>query len=296
MTVIDLLRDSPALLIGSVFVLGLLIGSFINVVILRLPRILEQHWRAGALEILAQEAGPPDQGDTAAERITLAHPPSTCPHCGHRIRAWENIPVLSWLLLRGRCSKCGGGISVRYPLVELLTGVLSAVLAWHFGWGPELAGGLILTWSLIALSGIDIDHQLLPDVITLPLLWVGMAFSIFFVFTDPVSAIIGAMAGYLSLWLVFQAFRLATGKEGMGYGDFKLLAVLGAWLGWAALPVIILLSALVGAAVGIAMILLLGRDRQLPIPFGPYLAGAGWLALLWQDNLIGWYLNWSGLG
>ncbi|MEX0731493.1 MAG: prepilin peptidase [Aquisalimonadaceae bacterium] len=289
MTMIDLLRDSPGLLIGAVFLFSLLIGSFLNVVILRLPRMLEQEWRAGAREILEMEPA------TTDARFNLLAPPSTCPQCGHRIRAWENIPVISWLLLRGRCSNCGTGIGIRYPLVELITGILSAVVAWQFGWGPELAAGLILTWSLIALAGIDIDHQLLPDSMTLPLLWLGLGLSLVPVFADPVSAIIGAMAGYLSLWLVFQAFRLITGKEGMGYGDFKLLALLGAWLGWTALPVIILLSAVVGAVVGIGMILILGRDRQLPIPFGPYLAGAGWLALLWQEELIAYYLQWAGL-
>ena len=201
----------------------------------------------------------------------------------------------SLLALRGRCSQCSQAIGIRYPLVELLTGILSAVVAWQFGWGLELAAGLLLTWLLIALSGIDFDTQLLPDAITLPGLWLGLALSLVPVFADPADAILGAMAGYLSLWVVYQGFRLATGKEGMGYGDFKLLALLGAWLGWSALPVIILLSALVGAVAGILMIVTLGRDRQLPIPFGPYLAGAGWLALLWEDALVGAYLRWSGL-
>lgn len=289
MTLIDVFRESPALLTGIVFLFGLLVGSFLNVVILRLPRMLEREWRSSAREILEIEPEP------AAETLSLAAPPSTCPSCGHRIRVRENIPVLSWLLLRGRCSHCGAGISMRYPLVELATAILSSVVAWQFGWSVELAAGLILTWSLIVLSGIDIDHQLLPDVITLPVLWLGLALTLVPVFTSPVDAIIGAMAGYLSLWLVYQAFRLFTGKEGMGYGDFKLLALLGAWLGWTALPVIILLSAVVGAAAGIGMILMLGRDRQLPIPFGPYLAGAGWLALLWQDELIDLYLSWAGM-
>lgn len=290
MTLFQLLQASPALLVAIVFVFGLLVGSFLNVVILRLPRMLEQEWRAGAREVLELDTAP-----STEPRVSLVSPSSTCPHCGHRIRAWENIPVVSWLFLRGRCSQCDSSISIRYPVVELATGILSAIVAWQFGWGLELAAGLVLTWSLIALSGIDLDHQLLPDAITLPVLWLGLGLSLIPVFADPVSAIIGAMAGYLSLWLVYQAFRLITGKEGMGFGDFKLLAMLGAWLGWTALPVIILLSALVGAVVGIGMIVLLGRDRQLPIPFGPYLAGAGWLALLWQDELITYYLRWAGL-
>lgn len=289
MAAIDLFQTSPALLTGTVFLFGLLVGSFLNVVILRLPRMLEREWQSGAREILALEP------DATVDQLNLVTPPSTCPHCGHRIRAWENIPVVSWLLLRGKCGQCGSGISIRYPLVELTTAILSAMVAWQFGWSQELAAGLILTWSLIALSGIDIDHQLLPDVITLPVLWLGLALSIVPVFTGPESAIIGAIAGYLSLWLVYQAFRIFTGKEGMGYGDFKLLALLGAWLGWTALPVIILLSAVVGAAIGIGMIVILGRDRQLPIPFGPYLAGAGWLTLLWEDELISAYLRWAGL-
>ena len=290
MNLIDVLRESASLLIAATFILGLLVGSFLNVVILRLPRILEREWRNSAREIL--ELGPEPQTEPAG----LVLPPSSCPACGHRIRPWENIPLLSWLLLRGRCSGCGTAISIRYPLVELTAGVLSAVIAWKFGWGPELAAGLLLTWSLIALSGIDFDHHLLPDAITLPVLWLGLLLSLVPVFSDPRSAIIGAIAGYLSLWTVYHLFRLITGKEGMGYGDFKLLAMLGAWLGWAALPLIILLSAAVGAVVGIIMILALGRDRQLPIPFGPYLAGAGWLALLWQDELVNLYLRWSGLG
>ncbi len=290
MELIHFLSTTPTALVGVVFVLGLLIGSFLNVVILRLPRMLEQDWLQQARETLGEEA--PAQ---EPPRIGLVSPASHCPSCGHRIRPWENIPLISWLALRGRCSQCSQAIGIRYPLVELLTGILSAVVAWQFGWGLELAAGLLLTWLLIALSGIDFDTQLLPDAITLPGLWLGLALSLVPVFADPADAILGAMAGYLSLWVVYQGFRLATGKEGMGYGDFKLLALLGAWLGWSALPVIILLSALVGAVAGILMIVTLGRDRQLPIPFGPYLAGAGWLALLWEDALVGAYLRWSGL-
>ena len=290
MTLLDALQQ-PAMLVPSVFVLGLLVGSFVNVVILRLPVMLERDWQQQASEILGQpqEHAPP-------ERFDLIHPGSRCPGCQRPIRPWENIPVISWLALRGRCRGCGQRISARYPLVELITGLLSASVAWHFGWGPELAAALVLTWTLVALSGIDIDHQLLPDNITLPVLWLGLGISLAGLFTGIEEAVIGAMAGYLSMWLVFHVFRLVTGKEGMGYGDFKLLALLGAWLGWQALPVIILLSSLVGAVAGIAMIALLGRDRQLPIPFGPYLAAAGWLTLLWRDDIIAGYLRWSGLG
>ena len=290
MILMDALQQ-PAMLVPTALVLGLLVGSFLNVVILRVPAMLERDWQQQAREILGQ---PPASESPA--RFDLIHPGSRCPGCHRPIRAWENIPVISWLALRGRCRGCGQRISARYPLVELGTGLLSAAVAWYFGWGPELAGALILTWTLIALSGIDIDHQLLPDNITLPVLWLGLGVSLVGVFTGLQDAVIGAMAGYLSLWLVFHAFRLVTGKEGMGYGDFKLLALLGAWLGWQSLPVIILLSSLVGAVVGIAMIALLGRDRQLPIPFGPYLAAAGWLTLLWRDEIIAGYLHWSGLG
>ncbi|QIT56265.1 prepilin peptidase [Aquisalimonas sp. 2447] len=290
MTLLDALQQ-PAMLVPSVFVLGLLVGSFVNVVILRLPVMLERDWQQQASEILGQP-----QENAPRERFDLIHPGSRCPGCQRPIRPWENIPVISWLALRGRCRGCGQRISARYPLVELITGLLSASVASHFGWGPELAAALILTWTLVALSGIDIDHQLLPDNITLPLLWLGLGISLAGLFTGIEDAVIGAMAGYLSLWLVFHVFRLVTGKEGMGYGDFKLLALLGAWLGWQALPVIILLSSLVGAVAGIAMIALLGRDRQLPIPFGPYLAAAGWLTLLWRDDIIAGYLRWSGLG
>lgn len=290
MTLMDALQQ-PVMLVPAALLVGLLVGSFLNVVILRLPVMLERDWKQQASEILGQ----PLEHDTP-ERFDLVHPGSHCPGCQRPIRPWENIPIISWLALRGRCRGCGQRISVRYPLVELITGLLSAAVAWHFGWGPELAAALVLTWTLIALSAIDIDHQLLPDNITLPVLWLGLGIGLAGLFTGIEEAVIGAMAGYLSLWLVFHAFRLVTGKEGMGYGDFKLLALLGAWLGWQALPVIILLSSLVGAAAGIAMIALLGRDRQLPIPFGPYLAAAGWLTLLWRDDIIAGYLHWSGLG
>jgi leader peptidase (prepilin peptidase)/N-methyltransferase len=300
-----LYTDNPAVFAGSVFLLGLVIGSFLNVVIYRLPIILERDWRAQAAELLPSAH---DAASTASvpqvvpERFTLSTPRSACPACKAPIKAWQNIPVASWLLLRGRCASCQTKISIRYPLVELATGVLSAWVAWHFGFGAPTACGLLVTWCLIALTGIDIDHQLLPDGITLPLLWAGLLAA---VFVGPVAhspipvsardAIIGAVSGYVSLWLVFHTFRLITGKEGMGYGDFKLFAALGAWLGWKLLPLVILLSAATGALLGILMIVLRGRDRSAPMPFGPYLAAAGWLAMMYGDGLVDSYLRVSGL-
>jgi leader peptidase (prepilin peptidase)/N-methyltransferase len=270
---------------------GLAIGSFLNVVIYRLPVMLERNWRSQCREILEPNKKPPN----TAKRFDLVAPGSSCPHCGHAITALENIPVLSFLWLRGKCSACAKPISWRYPLVELLTGGLTAMVAWYFGYGIAALAGMVLTWSLIALSFIDFDRQLLPDDITLPLLWAGLLLNVFAVFTPLSSAVIGAAGGYVFLWLVYQIFKLVTGKEGMGYGDFKLFAVLGAWLGWQNLPLIILLSSLVGAVVGITFILLFGRDRHLPIPFGPFLCVAGWVALLWGDTLTHYYLQFARL-
>jgi leader peptidase (prepilin peptidase) / N-methyltransferase len=312
---------SPALFAGAAFIVGLLVGSFLNVVIYRLPIMLDREWRAQAVEILQpSEAGatpatvpaptpaaptpaaPSPAAPTPAASFNLVTPRSACPSCKAPIKAWQNIPVVSWLLLRGRCAACGSPISLRYPLVELTTGVLSAAVAWHFGFGSTAACALAVTWALIALTGIDLDHQLLPDDITLPLLWSGLLAAALIgpvggaaLPVGPRDAIIGAAAGYVSLWLVYHAFRLATGKEGMGYGDFKLFAALGAWLGWKLLPLVILLSAATGAIVGIAMILLRGRDRSVPMPFGPYLAAAGWLAMLYGGQLMHAYLHLSGL-
>ena len=289
MELLYLLEHNPVFFIVTACVLGLMVGSFLNVVIYRLPVIMEREWQIQAREYLDQP-----QADSH-EPLTLARPASRCPHCGHKIRFYENIPVLSYLLLRGKCSSCGAGISMRYPLVELLTGVLSAVVAWHFGFGWQAATALLLTWALIALSMIDFDHQLLPDSITLPFLWVGLLLSLFPVFVDMRSSLIGAIAGYMSLWTVYQLFKLLTGKEGMGFGDFKLLALLGAWMGWQALPMIVLLSSAVGAILGGALIAIRGRDSQKPMPFGPFLAIAGWIALLWGDRISGAYLSWSGI-
>lgn len=282
--------QNTALFAAIAAILGLIVGSFLNVVIHRLPIMLERAWRSQCAELLGTAA---DTADDAP--FNLATPRSRCPSCGHTIRAVENIPVLSYLWLRGRCSACGARIPARYPVIETVTALLSAVVAWHFGFGWQAAGALLLTWGLITLSVIDIDHQLLPDAITLPLLWLGLAFSLFDVFVDSRTGIIGALAGYLSLWTVYHVFRLVTGKEGMGYGDFKLLALLGAWMGWQALPGIILLSSLVGAVAGISLVLIRGRDRNLPIPFGPYLAAAGWIMLLWGDQITQAYLRWSGM-
>ncbi len=287
---LDVFADHPGLWIGVVFVFGLLVGSFLNVVILRLPRRLEFEWRQ-------QHPDTGEQGELALEPPPdLVFSRSQCPSCGHRITAGENIPLLSYLLLKGRCSACSEPISVQYPVVEGFTAVASALIAWRFG--PSLAGAaaLVLTWALIALSVIDLREQLLPDLITLPVLWLGLLLNAAGVFTDPASAIIGAGAGYLTLWSVYQVFKLTTGKEGMGYGDFKLLALFGAWLGWQYLPLVILLSSLVGALVGIGLIVFGGRDRNIPIPFGPYLAAAGWIALLWGERIIDAYLDVSGLG
>lgn len=265
-------------------VLGLFIGSFLNVVILRLPVMMQRSWRAQCRELLEQE-------QSEEETFNLISPRSRCPHCGHLIGALENIPVLSYLIQRGRCKHCSTTISARYPLIELFTALMTGIVAWKFGFGWQGAFGILLTWALIALTFIDIDHQLLPDDITLPFLWLGLGLSLFGLFTGMPSAIIGAIAGYLSLWLVYHGFRLLTKKEGMGYGDFKLFALFGAWFGWQQLPLIILLSSLVGAIIGISMIVFMGRDRQIPIPFGPYLAGAGWLAMLWGDEITRAYIN-----
>jgi len=291
---------SPILFTCSVFVIGLLVGSFLNVVIYRLPIMLDRDWRLQASEILNPSA---DRSASVAPPVfNLVTPRSACPSCKSPIKAWQNIPVLSWLLLRGRCAGCSTTISVRYPLVELATALLSAIVAWRFGFSAGTVCGLLLTWSLIALTGIDIDHQMLPDGITLPLLWIGLLAAVVIgptlgiaIPVSPQNAILGAVAGYSSLWLVYQSYRLVTGKEGMGYGDFKLFAALGAWLGWRVLPLVILLSAATGAVLGIAMIVFRGRDRSTPLPFGPYLAAAGWLAMLYGDSLIGAYLRISGL-
>jgi leader peptidase (prepilin peptidase)/N-methyltransferase len=294
MELLALLVQHPPLLITSVFLLGLLIGSFLNVVVYRLPVMMEREWKQQCLEYLHPDQPSDQQGETA-ERFNLVAPRSRCPACGHAITALENIPVLSYVLLRGKCSACGTPISARYPIVEFVTALLSAVVAFKLGWGWPLAAALVFTWALIALTLIDFDHKLLPDSITLPLLWLGLLLSLNTVFVDMRASIIGAAAGYLALWSVYQLFKLVTGKEGMGFGDFKLLAAIGAWLGWQALPVTIMLSSLVGAVVGIGLIVIRGRDRNIPIPFGPYIAAAGWLAMLWGQDITDAYLRFAGL-
>lgn len=265
-------------------ILGLMIGSFLNVVIHRLPKMMEREWRAQCAELA---------GGTPAEepRYDLVSPRSACPSCGHRITALENIPVVSWLVLGGKCSNCKTPISPRYPIVEATTGLLFAWSAWHFGPGAAGWAALGLVAALIALSVIDFDTQFLPDSITLPLVWAGLIVNMFGVFTDLQSAVIGAVAGYLSLWSVYWVFKLATGKEGMGYGDFKLLAAIGAWLGWKVLPFVILASSAVGAVIGIGLIVLARRGREVPMPFGPYLAIAGLIALYWGPRIMDYYLD-----
>lgn len=279
--------EAPLIFVAVAFAFALMIGSFLNVVIHRLPIMMQREWRDQCDEL--RDALP---ADLPKGKFNLVVPRSRCPACGTTIKAWQNIPVLSYLLLEAQCGHCNESISVRYPLVEMLTAALAALCAWHFGFGWEALMAIGLTCALVAISLIDVDHQIIPDSIVLPLMWVGLIMSLFHplagaetLFVSPRDAIIGALAGYLSLWSVYQLFKLVTGKEGMGYGDFKLLAALGAWLGWQTLHIIILMSAVVGAVVGIAMILLRGRDRQLPIPFGPYLAAAGWITMLYGESI-----------
>ena len=277
----------PVFLVVAVLVVGLCVGSFLNVVIYRLPKMMERAWRRDAVEILAEATPAPAEKPAMTEDkpFNLAIPRSACPQCGHQITATENIPVISYLALRGKCSACKTPISLRYPAVELATGITTAYAAWHFGLSLQTAGALLLIFYLVALALIDFDTQLLPDSMTLPLLWFGLAFNLFGAYTDLSSAVIGAMVGYLSLWSVYWLFKLATGKEGMGYGDFKLLAALGAWLGWKMIPVIIVLSSVVGAGLGILLIVIQGRDKQVPMPFGPFLAAAGAIALFWGEPI-----------
>lgn len=275
------------------FAFALLIGSFLNVVIYRLPIMMEREWRAQAEELAATPAPDLPEG-----RFDLMTPRSRCPSCGAQISALQNIPVLSYLVLRGKCAACRTPISSRYPVIEFITAALSTAVAWRFGASVEAVAGIVLTWWLIAISVIDIDHQLIPDSLSLPLVWLGLSLSLFAplpgaetLFVVPKVSIVGAVAGYLSLWSVYHAFRLLTGKEGMGYGDFKLLAALGAWLGWQLLPLIVVLSAAVGATVGIALIVFRQHDRSVPIPFGPYLAAAGWIAMMFGQDIVDWYFS-----
>ncbi|SED43539.1 prepilin peptidase [Pseudomonas anguilliseptica] len=289
MSVIDFLASHVLAFVLCALLIGLLVGSFLNVLIYRLPKMMQREWREQAREILELSTEAP------AATFNLVLPNSSCPHCAHEIKPWENIPIISYLFLRGKCSSCKASISMRYPLVELACGLLSAFIAWHFGFTWQAGAMLLLTWGLLAMSLIDVDHQLLPDSLVLPLLWLGLIANSFGLFTRLEGALWGAIAGYLSLWSVYWLFKLVTGKEGMGYGDFKLLAMLGAWGGWQVLPLTILLSSLVGAVLGLIMLRLRNAETSTPIPFGPYLAIAGWIALLWGEQITSSYLQIAGL-
>ena len=294
MSLLQTLREYPWFLAAICGLIGLIVGSFLNVVIHRLPKMLERSWDGQAADLL-DDRDQPDVAkklrDAHTQRYNLITPASTCPHCTHKIRAWENIPILSYMFLRGRCSSCRAPISLRYPIVEAISGILAAYAGWRFGFTLTLAGVLLFVWALVALTAIDIDTQLLPDDITLPLLWLGLLINLGNGLVPLSSAVLGAVGGYLALWSVFWLFKFATGKEGMGYGDFKLLAAIGAWLGWKMLPAVILLSSLVGAIVGICLIVFTRHGRNTPIPFGPYLAAAGLLALFWGETINRSYLQ-----
>jgi len=290
---IQLLQESTAFFIFIAGISGLLVGSFLNVVIHRLPKIMEREWREQCAEFTEQAISSATSNKKTAPvtPYNLHTPRSACPNCGHLISALENIPLLSYIVLRGKCRKCRTPISIRYPIVEATSGVLSAYAAWHFGFGVAAVASILFIWALIALTFIDFDTQLLPDDITLPLLWLGIIFNINSTFTSLNNSIIGAIAGYLVLWSVYWLFKLVTGKEGMGFGDFKLLAAIGAWLGWSMLPLVIMLSSVVGAVVGIILIIVARHGRNIPIPFGPYLAGGGLIALFWGPQLTQGYLH-----
>ena len=284
MSALEVYSGDLWLLVTTAIVAGLMVGSFLNVVIHRLPKLMERQWRSECAELTGGPA-------PSAERYNLVVPRSSCPACGHRITALENIPIASYVALGGKCSACRSPISWRYPVVEALAGLLAGFIAWRYGLSTAMLGALVFAWAMIALTFIDLDTFYLPDSITLPLLWAGLLINVAGTYTDLRSAVIGAATGYLALWSVYWLFKLATGKEGMGYGDFKLLAAIGAWLGWKMLPLVILLSSFVGAAVGIALIVFARRGRSVPIPFGPYLACAGLVALFWGERLNRLYLN-----
>jgi leader peptidase (prepilin peptidase)/N-methyltransferase len=280
---LEILMETTPLLLAGVFFFGLLVGSFLNVVILRVPPLLEHDWKCQCQELLELES------DESQRPPGIVFSRSHCPECGHGIRSWENIPLVSYIFLRGKCSACSTHISIRYPLVELITAILFVITIWHFGANLQGLTALLLTAFLIGLAGIDIDHQLLPDNMTIPLMWAGILVSFWSVHTDLATSVIGAIAGYLALWSIYHLFKLLTGKEGMGYGDFKILAALGAWMGWQMLPLIILLSSVVGAFVGLTLMALGKMNRDKPMPFGPFIAAAGWIALIWGDWIISYY-------
>ncbi len=284
MLVLAQMQESSAFLITVVVVFGLMVGSFLNVVIYRLPKMMERSWRQQCAELRGEPV-------ETLPVFNIATPCSKCPNCQHRITFWENIPILSYLFLKGRCSECHARISIRYPLIEAFTAMLSGFVAWHFGFGWLLIVALVFVWALIALAAIDIDTQLLPDDITLPLMWLGILVNMHNGFTDLHSSVIGAVAGYLSLWMIYWIFKLVTGKEGMGYGDFKLLAAIGAWLGWVVLPLVILLSSLVGGIIGIGLIIASKLNKNVMIPFGPYLVGGALIALFWGQSIIHIYFG-----
>ena len=295
---VEVLQHNSIAFYGFVAFISLMVGSFLNVVIHRLPIMMEMGWREGVIEYLTDQQEDKDtpldlkfRTQVPTQPFNLAVPRSRCPECGNEITALQNIPIISYLFLKGKCAGCKTKISVRYPIIEFVTMMLSLLVAWKLGPTSAAALGIVVTWFLIAMSMIDFDHQLLPDTMTLPLMWIGLLAALVPVFADLQSAVVGAALGYMILWSIYQLFKLITGKEGMGFGDFKLLAALGALLGWQTLPIIILLSSVVGAVVGIAIIVITRRDRNIPIPFGPYLAAAGWLAMLWGDDLSAWYYN-----
>lgn len=289
MNLFDTLQTSPAGFYFTLGMLGLIVGSFLNVVIYRLPKMLHNEWHRECRKLLEIN----DAESSTEESYNLVLPRSRCPHCAHKITALENIPILSYVLLAGKCSACKAAISLRYPVIEFLSAAIAILIAWRFGYSVQTLLAIILSWSLLVLTMIDIDEQLLPDDITLPLLWLGLFVNMFSVFTDIYSSLIGAMLGYGIFWSVYMMFKLVTGKEGMGYGDFKLLAMLGAWLGWQMIPLIIVLSSVCGAIIGVGLIVFRAHDKNKPIPFGPYLALAGWIALIWGGQLLGIYSRWA---
>jgi len=284
MSFITLLQTNSVFFILLCTTIGLVAGSFLNVIIFRLPKMMEREWDQQCSELRGETTKP-------LPTLNLVKPCSECPHCKHKITALESIPIISYLALRGRCSQCNTSITLRYPIMEALTGIMSGFIAWHFGYGFITVAALIFVWSMIALAFIDLDTQLLPDAVTLPLLWIGLLINLGNGFTDISSAVIGAASGYIFLWLIYWCFKIATGKEGMGYGDFKLLAVIGAWFGWKMLPLVILLSSLAGAVIGIGLIIVAKNKRDTPFPFGPYLVGGGLVALFWGDQLNRTYLD-----
>ncbi len=286
---LDVLNQHPWMLAIALLFMGLIVGSFLNVVIYRLPIMMESQWRNDCCELLEVDEKQPTQ------TINLAVPNSHCPNCGQAIKAWQNIPILSYMILGGKCHNCQTNISMRYPIIELVSGLMTLSLMVYFDASIALLGAMLFTWALITLTMIDIDQQLLPDDITLPLLWLGLILNVNETFVSLEAAVIGAAVGYLSLWSVFWLFKLLTGKDGMGYGDFKLLAALGAWMGWQAIPLIILLSSVVGMIVGVSLMILQRRGKDIPIPFGPYLAMAGWISLLWGNQLTDMYISATGL-